>query len=956
MKAVVMAGGEGTRLRPLTCNRPKPLVPLCNKPVMEYIIELLRDAGITQIVVTLHYLADEIVSYFGDGSEWGVQIMYSVEDEPLGTAGSVKMVEDYLDDTFIIISGDSLTDFNLPEIIKFHKEKKSLATITLTRVDNPLEFGVVITQEDGAIRRFLEKPSWGEVFSDTINTGIYVIEPEVLKLMQKHGNYDWSKDIFPKLLEDEKPLYGYVTNGYWCDIGNIQQYRNAQVDMIQGKVKVNLPGEKLGRNIWLGENAEVHPSAKIEGPAVIGKNCRIKENAQIDEYTILGDNCIIEDSSVLHRSVLWNNVYIGKNNRMSGAIICRQNTIKNNVVINEGAVLGDKVFIGSGAVVQPQVKVWPDKNIEAGATVNMSLIWGVKWPGSLFSIDGISGLANIEITPEFALKLGAAYGAYLAKGSAATTSRDSHPASRMLNRAIICGLSSVGVDCYDLRVNPTPVSRFVLKDTGAKGGIHTRVDPRDPRNILIEFYDEKGININKSIERKLENIFFREDFRRTSMDEVGSIEFPARAIDSYNDGFFNNLDAELIRKTSFKVILSYGFGMASLVLPHILGKLDCETISINAYLDAQQAVDSMMKMEESLTNLRNIVTTLNADIGVRIDMDCEKLIVIDDKGHEIADNRLLALFTHLVLKHLDHGIVAVPITAPSVIEGIAHKHGGKVIVTKSDGRSLMHTASLGEQKIAFAGHSNGSFIFPSFHSSFDAMFAFSKLLEFMAKEKRKLSEILEELPEFHMAQTTVDCTWQEKGKIMRLMIELHEDKPIEVIEGLKIFFDKAWVLMLPDPATPAFHLFAEADTDEEARKLLGEIKQTIERLKEDAPVRVEENKTEEREALEKVRKESKENGDAKEPAKQKYLSVERAFHFWIPGKYLGVKARSFKEFVDAIHYIDAVSIDFHMNKGDFANWLEYELDYPRVAEKIRALKDDGLQGEALRDKLTNILS
>jgi len=949
MKAVIMAGGEGTRLRPLTCNRPKPLVPLCNKPVMEYSIDLLKKHGINQIVVTLFYLADEIVSYFGDGSDWGVQIMYSVEDEPLGTAGAVKMVEDYLDETFVIISGDALTDFDLGEIIKFHKEKQSVATLTLTRVDNPLEYGVVITDEDGSIRRFLEKPSWGEVFSDTINTGIYILEPEVFKLMEKHKKYDWSKDIYPKLLETERPMFGYVATGYWCDIGNLSQYRSAHMDVIQSKVDARIPGEKIARNIWVGEGTEVHPTANMVGPAIIGRNCRIKKNANVDEFAVIGDNCIIEENCVIHRSILWNNVYVGTASRMSGAIVCRQNTMKSNVVINEGVVLGDKVFIGSGAVVQPQIKVWPDKNIEAGASVNMSLIWGVKWPASLFGVDGISGLANIEITPEFAMKLGAAYGAYLAKGSSATTSRDSHPASRMLNRAIICGLTSVGVTCYDQRVNPTPVSRYVLKNTGAKGGIHVRIDPRDPKNVLIEFFDDRGINVNKSVERKLENIFFREDFRRTSMEEVGKIEFPSRIIDQYIDGFFKNLDEDIIRKANFKVVLNYGYGIASLVLPHILGKLDCETISINAYLNAQQAIEAKDRLDENLKNLGNIVTTLNADMGLWINVDCERIIVVDDKGQIIEGNKLLALFSHLVLKHSDRGIVVVPVTAPSVIEEIAHKHKGKVIHTKSDGRSLMHTASLGEQKIVFGGHPNGSFIFPAFHPSFDAMFAFAKMLEFMAREKQKLSEILPDVPPFYMAHKTVDCTWQEKGKIMRLMIEVHEDKPMEVIEGLKIFFDQAWVLMLPDPTAPLFHLYSEAVSFEEAEKLIESFHQTIEKLKKKVPDEVKSVVEEERVILQKVKDE------VKESRKQAYLSVERAFHFWIPGKYLGIRARSFKEFVDNIHFIEPSSLDFHMSKGDFANWLEYELDYPRLAEKIRKIREEGSKGEELREKLIKIL-
>ncbi|HOY64177.1 MAG TPA: nucleotidyltransferase family protein, partial [bacterium] len=210
MKAVMMAGGEGTRLRPLTLNLPKPLVPVCDKPMMEHILEKARDMGIKDYISTLYYLGDEIMAHFGDGSAWGVNMEYSVEETPLGTAGAVKILEDKLNDTFIILSGDALTDMDLKEAVKFHKKVGSIATIVLTRVETPLEYGVVITGDDGRIIRFLEKPGWGEVFSDTVNTGIYIIDPAVFKYMVSGKNYDWSRDIFPMLLADGMPLYGCV--------------------------------------------------------------------------------------------------------------------------------------------------------------------------------------------------------------------------------------------------------------------------------------------------------------------------------------------------------------------------------------------------------------------------------------------------------------------------------------------------------------------------------------------------------------------------------------------------------------------------------------------------------------------------------------------------------------------------------------------------------------------------
>jgi len=249
MKAVVMAGGEGTRLRPLTCNRPKPMVPIVNRPVMEHIINLLKEQGIKEIFVTLYYLPQVIQDYFGDGSDFGVKIKYYIEETPLGTAGSVKQIEKELDDTFVIISGDALTDIDLSKAIDFHKKKESLATLVLTQVEEPLEYGVVVTEEDGKIKHFLEKPDWSEVFSDTVNTGIYVLEPECLQFFEHGINFDFSKDLFPLLLAKEYPLYGYLTSDYWCDVGNIEQYRQAHNDVLDGKVHINIPGRCIYPNL-----------------------------------------------------------------------------------------------------------------------------------------------------------------------------------------------------------------------------------------------------------------------------------------------------------------------------------------------------------------------------------------------------------------------------------------------------------------------------------------------------------------------------------------------------------------------------------------------------------------------------------------------------------------------------------------------------------------------------------
>ena len=305
MKGVVMAGGEGTRLRPLTSNQPKPMVPICGKPCIEHIIELLRAHDVSDVVVTLAFMPQAIRGYLGDGSSLGVNLEYSVEASPLGTAGSVRNAIELLDDTFIVISGDALCDFDLTRIVEFHREKGSIATIALKSVDNPLEFGVVICDEEGRIERFLEKPSWGQVFSDTINTGVYVLEPEVLRHVPEGEPFDFSKQLFPFLLEAGRPLYGYAAPNewYWQDIGNLDQYRQANMDVLDGRCAVSIPGIRLKENIWLGEGVVLPTVEAIEGPAYLGNYSRIAEGARVGPHAVLGSNVSMRSGAAVERSV-----------------------------------------------------------------------------------------------------------------------------------------------------------------------------------------------------------------------------------------------------------------------------------------------------------------------------------------------------------------------------------------------------------------------------------------------------------------------------------------------------------------------------------------------------------------------------------------------------------------------------------------------------------------------------
>src|SRR4051812_29032945 len=276
MKAVILAGGEGTRLRPLTSNQPKPMLPIANVPMMRHVVRLLAEHGFDDIVVTVAFLANQIRNYFGDGAEFGVRMRYATEDSPLGTAGSVRNAMDELDETFLVIAGDVITDIDLSAVVKAHSDRGAFASIALKRVNNPVEFGIVITRDDGSIERFLEKPTWGQVFSDTINTGIYVLEPGIFDFIPQGEVVDFSGDVFPAVLEQNLPLYGHIVDGYWEDVGTVEAYRAAHEDILDGRVHVDLPGFRVREGVWVGEGADISPDATVEGPVIIGDNARVE--------------------------------------------------------------------------------------------------------------------------------------------------------------------------------------------------------------------------------------------------------------------------------------------------------------------------------------------------------------------------------------------------------------------------------------------------------------------------------------------------------------------------------------------------------------------------------------------------------------------------------------------------------------------------------------------------------
>lgn len=798
MKAIIMAGGSGTRLRPLTCGRPKPIVPVMNKPVMEYIIELLRKHNIVDIGVTLQYLPEMVKNTFGDGRDWGVHLEYFIEDVPLGTAGSVKNAEDFLNDTFIVISGDALTDVDLDKAIEYHKSKKSLATIVLKEVTMPLEYGVVVTDSKGKVRRFLEKPSWSEVFSNTVNTGIYILEPEILSLFKRGEVFDFSKDLFPILLESKKPLYGYITQDYWCDIGDIQSYIQSHFDILDGRVKVDVKGKMLDKGVYLGTGVDIHPDVALEGPVVIGDNCKIGKGVKIEPYSIIGEDVIIHNYCTIKRSIVWTNSTIGAKSSLSGAVLCYRTNLKSNVSIYEQAVVGDDTQIKERAIIKPSVKIWPHKVIESSAVVDDHVIWGTKFSKTLFGKNGISGEINMEITPEFASKLGTAFGTVLKAGSRVCVSSDESNSTQMIKHSLISGCISSGMEVYDLGHSVMPITRNVVSFLNLDGGIHIKMNGDSYGKINIQFIDKVGIGISKAFERKIENVFVSGDFRRCETSRLKQINI----LSDYNYFYFQNLlntiNVENVKKARMKIVVGETTKFIHSLICQICDDLRCDML-----------YRPNLK-ETAIEELSAEVVNTGSNLGLIFDSSGENLVLVDDLGRIIRGDLYTALISIISLKMSITGSVVVPITASNVMETLAVRYNTKVIRTKTAHQDIMDNIIKERNKKS----ANGFYVL-----NYDAFASLVKIMDFMAGENTKLSSLIETIPEFYITQRAIECPWEAKGKVMRSLIQEKNNNQVELYEGVKIFHDRGWVLVMPDADEPLCTIYSEGTSKEFAESL-----------------------------------------------------------------------------------------------------------------------------------------
>ena len=361
MKAVILVGGEATRLHPLTYNIPKAMVPVLNIPFLEYVIRHLSSHGIKDIILAQSHFSQPIENYFRDGNQFGVKLSYTIEDIPLGTAGAVKNAEKHLDETFLVLNGDIFTDLDITAMIAFHQARKAKATIALTPVDDPTSYGLVETNAQGRVTRFLEKPSWEQITTNMINAGTYILEPDTLNRIPPQTNFSFERELFPLLLDQGELIYAYSSAAYWIDIGTPEKYLQLHRDLLNGSsVQHSCP---VGEEVVIGEQSSIDPTAKIKGPILIGSNCTIGHKVRLIGPVVIGSGSTIAEGAVIEASIIWRNAWLGPGVNLRESIIADNVSLNANSIIC-GSVLGDNVTVASGCKLEPGSKIPPGTVVE----------------------------------------------------------------------------------------------------------------------------------------------------------------------------------------------------------------------------------------------------------------------------------------------------------------------------------------------------------------------------------------------------------------------------------------------------------------------------------------------------------------------------------------------------------------------------------------------------------------
>lgn len=761
MKGVILAGGKGRRLRPLTCNLPKPMLPLLEKPVIEYNIELLRQHGIHEIAITVQYMSTAIRRYFGDGSKWGVKLQYFEDSPPLGTAGSIKQAEAFLDEPFVVISGDALTDFNLSKGIEFHQCRNRLVTMFVKEVENPLSFGSVVMNREHEIIRYMEKPSWNEVISNIVNTGIYIMDPEIFSYISSAQFFDFSHHVFP-LLENKKALFGYVAQGYWLDIGTLDQYRQAHFDLLTKKVQVPISYTEVLPMVWMGEGVTIEKGTKIHGPSFIGEGASIGAGVIIEPYSIIGKCSTILDHTHVQKSIVLAHTYVGKRCELLEATVGENAMIKDDVTLFEKSVVADRCQIGKNTVIQHNGKIWPNKVVDSHSIIAPSGITENEKNSGWLQKSRVVGRSNIEMTPQVVVKIAMAYGSLFSKGERILIGGYDDVKVDIFKKLFLHAIHSVGLYTMECQEMNDSAFRYAINELECAGGIFIRFEQEE--GIVIQLYGKEGIRLSYKQQKEMEHLYMSEAFHYVYDKDMGRNETVHVCLEKYVESVLVYLDIETIQKQTFHLLINKRDEMFQSLLISFLRKLGCTITWVYA--------------SEQKEHVKLLMKSSRAHMALMFYEQGNKFELYDNHG---------GIYQSANCEEID-----VPDLLLETTESV-----------------YPLSLKLGECYLLFYMYGEQSKFQMRWQQ--DILYRIGKLFELIARQGNTLSTMLEQSPPLYLLCDEVVCSWKEKGKVMGMLLQDMEKREVEVLEGIQFkYTEKEWSYIVSDAKHPKFLVYSHA--------------------------------------------------------------------------------------------------------------------------------------------------
>jgi len=759
MKAIVMAGGEGTRLRPVSSNRPKPMVNLLDEPVLAHILRLLKAHGFESACLTLRHLPQMVTAYVGDGRGFGLSLESRIENAPLGTAGGVKACADFVgDEDFLVISGDAVCDFDLSACMAFHKEKNADATIVLYAHPDPLEYGLVMTAPDGQIQQFVEKPAWSRVFTNLINTGVYILSPRILEEIPD-GPYDFGKDLFPKLLAAGKRLYGLEADGYWCDIGSCEAYLQSAMDALAGRVSLDLSVTPQMPGIW--SHVPLPEGVILTPPVYIGRDAVLEAGARIGPAAVIGAGSRISQNAVITRSIV-DGAVVEARAQLEGAVVCRGASIGADSMLNEGCVVGECTILGAGSFVAQGIRIWPGRELPFGSRVTEHLINGNLRGGLRFAGTGvIGGECGVELTPDACFTIGAA----LSGPGRTGIGFSGEDAARLIYQALQTGICWAGGDALSLDAGFPAAAAYAADLYGLPRCVFAE---QDNRKIVLHFFGKYGQRITREQERKLEAALAGGDIRQADAGNMGGLHHAAGIQDAYISSAARW--SELKAPAGLSVSVS-GAGSSARTLRKTLEAIGC-TITDPCYGTADFHV-------------------YRGGFLLR---------AMDETGTPVDSERLLTILAFLEFEAGSRA-VAVPYSAPRALEHLARRYSGRVLRLGKD----PETQSLYYRQPYLR----------------DGIFAAARLIGAMSGKGATLASLSAAVPDFSTVRREVPLSG-DKAAVMRALSASCCEMATELIEGLQVDTERGRVRIVPSATRPVLKINGEGADMEAAEALCGE--------------------------------------------------------------------------------------------------------------------------------------